>query len=203
LPSRRAAALATRTNWSHYDEVFDLDALLSDLARCAQEDDTRRAAKELLERALVAPGAIADAFAPTRGGITLLHSSADLTVINVAWAPGMQIMPHDHHMWAIIGIYAGVEDNTFFRRNADRGLVSTTGRRLDTGDVCVLGSDTIHAVANPTARLTGAIHIYGGDFVHEPRSQWGPGDLVERPYDMAEVDRMFHDANVVAGLATP
>ena len=85
--------------------MFDLDALLSDLASCTQEDDTRRAAKELLERALRAAGAVADALAPTRGGITLLHQSADLTVINVAWAPGMQIMPHDHRMWAIIGIY--------------------------------------------------------------------------------------------------
>ncbi len=183
--------------------MFDLEGLVSDLASCLQEGDTRRAAKELLERALVAPGAVADALAPTRGGITLLHQSADLTVINVAWAPGMQIMPHDHRMWAIIGIYAGTEDNSFYRRDAKRGLVGTTGRRIDTGEVCVLGTDTIHAVANPTARLTGAIHIYGGDFINEPRSQWGPGELIERPFNMTDVDRQFHDANVAAGLAIP
>ena len=43
---------------------------------------------------------------------------------------------------------------------------------------------SIHAVTNPERRLTGAIHVYGGDFVNQPRSQWGPGPREERPYDM-------------------
>jgi hypothetical protein len=30
----------------------------------------------------------------------------------------------------------------------------------------------------------------------------GTGDLVERPYDMVEVNRQFHEANVASGLAT-
>ena len=41
---------------------------------------------------------------------------------------------------------------------------------------------------------------YGGDFVNQPRSQWGPGDLVERPFDMDDVRRQFADANRAAGL---
>lgn len=59
----------------------------------------------------------------------------------------------------------------------------------------VLGEHVIHAVANPTDRLTGAIHVYGGDFVHKPRSQWGPGPREERPYDMDEINRQFAEAN--------
>jgi hypothetical protein len=43
--------------------------------------------------------------------------------------------------------------------------------------------------------LTGAIHVYGGDFVNEPRSQWGPGPMEERPYDVAEAQQQFADAN--------
>jgi predicted metal-dependent enzyme (double-stranded beta helix superfamily) len=114
----------------------------------------------------------------------------------------MRLMPHDHHMWALIGIYAGVEDNQFFRRSSSGELLEAPTRRLETGEVAALGPETIHAVTNPTDRLTGAIHVYGGDFVNEPRSQWGPGDLRERPYDMSEVNRQFHAANVAAGLAT-
>jgi predicted metal-dependent enzyme (double-stranded beta helix superfamily) len=30
----------------------------------------------------------------------------------------MSIMPHNHTMWAVIGIYSGVEDNIFGRRTA-------------------------------------------------------------------------------------
>ena len=107
----------------------------------------------------------------------------------------MRLMPHDHRMWAAIGIYDGTEDNQFFRRDADDGLVTTNDRRLETGEVCVLGTQTIHAVTNPTGRLTGAIHVYGGDFVNQPRSQWGPDDLVERPFSMDTLRRQFADAN--------
>ncbi|HEX5614250.1 MAG TPA: hypothetical protein VFZ83_03760, partial [Acidimicrobiia bacterium] len=43
--------------------------------------------------------------------------------------------------------------------------------------------------------LTAAIHVYGGDFVNQPRSQWGPGPLEERPYDIALAHQRFADAN--------
>lgn len=180
--------------------MFDLDELLADLVASNGEPDPRGAAKEALARTLSAPAAVCDTLAPEVGGITLLHHAPDLTVINVAWAPGMRLMPHDHRMWAVIGIYGGTEENQFFRRGGGDGLVETNNRRLDTGDVCMLGTETVHAVANPTGRLTGAVHVYGGDFVNQPRSQWGPGDLVERPFDLDTANRQFHDANVAAGL---
>jgi predicted metal-dependent enzyme (double-stranded beta helix superfamily) len=100
-------------------------------------------------------------------------------------------------MWAAIAIYAGQEDNTFFRRVNDerRTLTESGGKQLTTGEVVVLGDDTVHAVANPKNHLTGAIHVYGGDFVNQPRSQWGPGAREERPYDLAEAMQQFADAN--------
>ena len=45
---------------------------------------------------------------------------------HVVWAPGMRIRPHDHLMWAAIGLYAGQEDNTFYRR-ADGHMVPAGG----------------------------------------------------------------------------
>jgi predicted metal-dependent enzyme (double-stranded beta helix superfamily) len=182
--------------------MFDLDGFLADLVSCSSETDARRAAKEVVDRAMTTPDRVADVLAPTAGGLRLLHHAGDLTVINVAWAPGMRLMPHDHRMWAVIGIYAGTEDNHFYRRGSTSEIVETTGRRLDAGDVCVLGTDAIHSVENPAPRITGAIHVYGGDFVNEPRSQWGPGDLIERPYDLDEVNRLFREANLAAGLPT-
>jgi predicted metal-dependent enzyme (double-stranded beta helix superfamily) len=100
-------------------------------------------------------------------------------------------------MWACIGIYAGEEENRFFRRapKGETGLVESGGKQLLERDVVLLGDDTIHAVANPRRSATGAIHIYGGDFLEQPRSQWVPPDFVEAPYDPDVVNRAFADAN--------
>jgi predicted metal-dependent enzyme (double-stranded beta helix superfamily) len=177
--------------------TFDLDDFLAACQAAMAEGDARRAVREVVQRAVSAPTSVGDALQPELGGFTLLHHASDLTVLHVVWAPGMRIYPHDHRMWATIGIYAGQEDNAFYRRAGTerRDLVESGGKELRVGDVVTLGDDTIHAVTNPTSRLTGAIHVYGGDFVNEPRSQWGPGDLVERPYDVVQAQQEFLDAN--------
>jgi predicted metal-dependent enzyme (double-stranded beta helix superfamily) len=184
--------------------MFDRDALLAACQACVGETDPRRAITEVLREALSRPSEVAEAFNATEGGIEMLHNAPDLTVLHVVWAPHMQLYPHDHRMWAAIGSYAGQEDNTFFRRVNDerRTLAESGGKQLETGDVLMLGDDTVHAVANPKDHLTGAIHVYGGDFVNQPRSQWGPGDLVERPFSMDTLRRQFVEANEAAGLVS-
>jgi predicted metal-dependent enzyme (double-stranded beta helix superfamily) len=177
--------------------MFDIDRFIGDCRVAVEETDPRRAVRETLERAVSDPAAVGAALRPTEGGFTLLHHAPDLTVLHVVWAPGMRIFPHDHQMWAAIGIYAGQEDNEFFRRGGPdgRGLTGSGGRELAVGDVLLLGHDAIHAVSNPLSHLTGAIHVYAGDFVNEPRSQWGPGPVEERPYDIEAARRQFAEAN--------
>jgi predicted metal-dependent enzyme (double-stranded beta helix superfamily) len=177
--------------------VFDVDQLIADCREAAAETTARRAIRDVLLRTVADADEVSGALNPAEGGLNILYRSPDLTVLDVVWAPGMRLYPHDHRMWAAIGIYAGQEDNTFYRRSGDRHqqLAESGGKQLRTGDVLLLGDDAIHAVENPLRRLTAAIHVYGGDFVDRPRSQWGPGSLVERPYDMQEVQRQFSDAN--------
>jgi predicted metal-dependent enzyme (double-stranded beta helix superfamily) len=177
--------------------VFDVDDLIASCRACLDEPEPRRAVREVLERVTSDGEAVADALRPERAGITMLHNTPELTVINVVWAPGMRLHAHDHQMWAVISVYSGREDNEFFRRpvEAADGLVPSNGRSLDAGDVIVLGDDTIHAVSNPKQVPTGGIHVYGGDFVRQPRSMWRPPDLAEEPYDPQVVDRVFTDAN--------
>lgn len=182
--------------------MFDVDSLVADAKAAIGETEPRRAVRELLERTMSTAGELGETFQPRRGGLDLLYVSDELTVLHVVWAPGMRLFPHDHQMWANIGIYAGQEDNTFYRRTEDdpHTVRETGGKELRVGDVLTLGTDAIHAVTNPLDRLTAAIHIYGGDFVNNPRSQWGPGPLEERPYDMDAVTQLFAEANAAAGL---
>jgi len=50
-------------------------------------------------------------------------------------------------------------------------------------------------------QLTGAIHVYGGDFFTMPRSEWDPETLTEGPYDVPKNLRLFKDANAAYGSA--
>ncbi len=177
--------------------MFDVDDFLARCVEARAETEPRRAIREVLARALAAPDEVADVLAPSEAGFSLLHHTPDLTVLHVVWAPRMDIYPHDHRMWAAIGIYAGQEDNAFYRRTGpgEPGLTESGGKQLTTGDTVVLGDDTIHRVTNPRDGLTGAIHVYGGDFVAQPRSQWGPGPIEERPYDIEDARRQFAAAN--------
>jgi len=66
---------------------------------------------------------------------------------------------------------------------------------LGPADVRPFGDDIIHSVTNPTSKLTGAIHVYGGDFFATPRSEWETENLTERPYDVDKAVKLFEDAN--------
>ncbi len=178
--------------------MFDVDAFLGDCKAALTEPEPRRTIKAVLDRACADPAQLADALPPRRAEIERLHVSPELTVLKVVWAPGMRFKPHDHRMWAAIGIYTGGEDNAFYRRT-DGGLTESGGKALRPGDACLLGDDTVHAVTNPTTQFAGAIHIYGGDFFATPRSEWDPATLEERAYDVESTLRYFETQNAQFG----
>lgn len=135
-----------------------------------------------------------------------LYHAPDLTILNIIWGPMMTIMPHNHRMWAVIGIYTGREDNIFWRRvGAEEdgiGRIEAAGAKSVSVRDCVpLGADIIHSVTNPIPRLTGAIHIYGGDFFGAERSEWDPETLGEKPYDVAKAAQIFEASNAALGSA--
>jgi len=175
--------------------MFDLDRFVADCRAALESPSAEAAVKEMLTAVVARPAHVEAALGTPRvGGISTLHHSPELTVLNVVWAPGMAIYPHDHRMWAIIGLYGGREDNVFYRRNAGR-LATAGGRELNVSDVAVLGKNVIHAVSNPLRMFTGAIHIYGGDFFGVERSEWTGDSFEERPYDMAHARSVFAEAN--------
>jgi predicted metal-dependent enzyme (double-stranded beta helix superfamily) len=178
--------------------MFDLDQFIAD-CRAALTEKSTREISEVVRRAVSEPSAILKAIGePNRAGLHCLHRSPDLTILNVVWAPMMTVVPHNHQMWAVIGIYTGREDNIFWRRvPGGRGKVEAAGAKaLCEKDVEPLGHDIIHSVTNPIPRLTGAIHVYGGDFFNPARrSEWDPETLLEEPWDAQRAVRRFEEAN--------
>ena len=175
---------------------FDTERFIEDCKRASQDTaDTQASAQEVLARAAAEPGAVLNGLgAPQKGGIQTLYRSADLTILNIVWSPLMQLMPHEHGMWCLIGIYTGREDNIFWQRRA-AGLAATHATAIVPGSVMALAPEVIHSVSNPTEKLTGALHIYGGDFFATPRAEWDPETLSERAWDIEATVRIFEQSN--------
>lgn len=178
--------------------MFDLDRFIEECRAAVTQGQP--AVRELVSRAVAEPGAVMRALGePTRAGLHTLYRSDELTILNLVWGPYMTLMPHNHGMWAVIGLYTGREDNIFWRRIDEPGMPSRVeaagAKALSAGEAAPLGKDIIHSVTNPIPRLTGALHVYGGDFFRPGRSEWDPETLREGPYDAERTKAMFEAAN--------
>jgi predicted metal-dependent enzyme (double-stranded beta helix superfamily) len=179
--------------------MFDVDRFVADCRAALAADRSHKLVREVVSHAVSDPASVLKGLGePQRAGIHKLYHAPDLTILNVIWAPQMTIMPHNHQMWAVIGIYTGREDNIFWRRisGAPDGRVEAAGAKaLSAKDAEPLGGNIIHSVTNPIPRLTGAIHVYGGDFFGAERSEWDPETLQEGRYDVAKTIRLFEETN--------
>jgi len=179
--------------------VFDLDRFAEDCRAALAADPSHKAVREVVARAVSDPaGVLTGIGEPRRAEVQKLYHAPDLTILNVVWGPGMTIMPHNHLMWAVIGIYTGRENNIFWRRlpgEAGGKIEAAGAKSLGERDAEPLGRDIIHTVTNPLPRLTGAIHVYGGDFFAVSRSEWDPETLLEGRYDVEKNMRLFTEAN--------
>jgi predicted metal-dependent enzyme (double-stranded beta helix superfamily) len=193
----QSVVVSTPSQWKG-SPMFDVDAFVGDCIAALDESRPQLAIKEILARAVSDPSGIGAVLPPVTAELAPIYSSEVLTIVKVVWAPAMSLPPHDHRMWAAIGIYGGAEDNAFWRR-VPEGIISSGRKELETSEVLLLGADVIHSVTNPGTRsYTGAIHIYGGDFMNEPRSMWDPDSMREGPADGETVRQLFAEAEAKA-----
>jgi predicted metal-dependent enzyme (double-stranded beta helix superfamily) len=189
-----AALVPQPTRGNTMASKFDLDRFIDDVKRARLEKDAQQAIGQVLERAVSEPSAVLQALGePRDAGIHTLHRSPDVTILNVVWAPLMVLLPHNHNMWASIGIYTGREDNITWERRG-KVIEAAGAASLSVKEVFPLPDTAIHSVTNPIGRLTGAIHIYGGDFFAPGRSQWDAETLLEQPFDLEAAKRSFEAA---------
>lgn len=136
---------------------------------------------------------------PDHGAVRALYRSDSLTVLDVRWEAGAILAPHEHRMWAVIGVYSGREENVFWRRIES---VNDQAPQIEPSHACSLGhgatvvlrSNVIHSVTNPLQRPTAALHVYGGDFFTRKRSEWDIESLRERSYDLDATLRTIRGA---------
>jgi predicted metal-dependent enzyme (double-stranded beta helix superfamily) len=175
--------------------MFQKERFIEDCRAALKQAETHAVIRELVAQAVSEPVQLVRALGePQRAGVETIYRSDNLTILNLCWGPRMNFKPHDHRMWAVIGIYGGREHNVFYRR-AEHSLEQQGTRELHPKDSVPLGAAIIHAVTNPLDQITAAIHVYGGDFFATPRSEWDPNTFEERPYDVTDTMRAFELAN--------
>jgi predicted metal-dependent enzyme (double-stranded beta helix superfamily) len=169
---------------------FNTEHFISSCLNAVREDNPKERIAEILRESVASPLSIIETLGkPRRATIEKLYVSDELTIINVVWPPKAKILPHNHHTWAVIGVYHGREQNDFWRRIKDSsdGKIEVAGTKpVACGEVVALGKEVIHSVTNPTSLFTSAIHVYGGNFFEIERSEWDPITLIEQPYDVAK-----------------
>ena len=174
--------------------MFSKDRFIQDCLDAVKEGQP--AVREVVEAAVSEPASVISEFGePEHAGITPIYKDHNLTILNFAWAPCMSLMPHNHQMFAVIGIYSGREDNVFWKRNKT-SIEAAGAKSLGAGEVATLGKNIIHSVVNPIGKMTTAIHVYGGDFFDpvEPRSEWDHETLAENPWDIDKVKAQFKES---------
>ena len=178
---------------------FDREQFVNDCRSAMKSEMASEQVWEIVTRAVSAPQNVLEGLGdPTRAGHQILYRSQDLTILNVIWGAKMMGVPHDHRTWAVIGVYTGREDNIFWRRlptSAHGRVEACSAKALCGKDAVLLGPETIHSVINPSARLSGGLHVYGGDFYAIARSEWNPESLLEQPYDAKRAARAFEESN--------
>lgn len=178
--------------------AFSIDQLVADCVAAAEGEGGHAgvAVEEVLARSLSDASAIEAAIGHPRD-VPLLspwYQSETLTVLHVVWPPTVDLVPHNHLMWAAIGLYGGREDNRVFRSLPDGSLELRRTTTLLGGDTILLGDDAVHAVANPSREWTGAVHVYGGDFFRDDKRMWPDPAVPGRPFDFEVLRATLADA---------
>ena len=140
-----------------------------------------------MAEAVSRPDELARALAGGPAGQTTYHQSPELTVQRIVWPNGVITPPHEHRMWAVVGVFRGQEDNELWRRTPI-GLERCGGTEVGAGEVIVLGPEAVHAVSNPRRYSTIGLHVYGGDILTTPRSEWDLAGDREHLFDLAAVN---------------
>ena len=184
--------------------MFDSDEFVAGCLEASRAADPVSALRLQVERAVADPEPIERRFPvpvdPDDDGI--LHRSAELLIVSAVFPRGFTTGLHDHSVPAIIGLWAGAEENWLYRRTPN-GVELTDSQRVRRGEVIVLDADAIHNVRVSDAGWSGGLHVYLGDILTADRSEWA--DAASRPtsFDPVDQERRSMVAALATGLVAP
>ncbi len=181
--------------------LFDSDGFVARCLEASKAADPVSALRVQVARAIAEPVAVERRFPvpvdPDDDGI--LHRSTDLLITCAIFPRGFATGIHDHSVPAIIGLWAGSEENRLFRRTPT-GIEMTGKQRVRCGEVIVLEADAIHDVRVSAAGWSGGLHVYLGDILEADRSEWADAASTATRFDPKDQERRWTVAAESTGL---
>jgi predicted metal-dependent enzyme (double-stranded beta helix superfamily) len=184
---------------------LDVDELVAVCATAAQDSDPQTAVAEALSAMLGAAGQLLDCL-KVDDGAAIWHESDVFTVAVIATPPGFRFWPHEHGMWAVTGMLAGVEHNEIF--DLDGGVLRV--RKAFSIDTCAARGhppDVIHTAANPGPGVSWGVHVFGGNPATAVTTEWDPDTGSARTVDLETRRRRLAALeafqNTIAGSGDP
>lgn len=184
--------------------AFEWDWLIERCVDALEESDPVAAVADLIAATVAHPQRLASTVSPPLDPADdgVAYRSDDLLIVNVVFPRGFATGIHDHRIPAVIGAWAGHEDNLLYRRRPS-GVEYVGGRRLQPGEVLTLDEDAVHDVHARGSGWCGAIHVYLGDLDAQTRSEWPTIDGLERPCDADAMERRWLETAIATDLVTP
>jgi predicted metal-dependent enzyme (double-stranded beta helix superfamily) len=183
--------------------VVEWDRLIERCVDALEDSDPLGVVADLVAATVADPQRLASTVVPPLDPADdgVVYRSDDLLIVNVVFPGGFATGIHDHRVPAVIGAWAGHEDNLLYRRRPS-GLEYVGGRRLEPGEVLTLAEDAVHDVHAPAASWCGALHVYLGDLGVQARSEWPSIDGLERACDAEDMERRWLEAAIATDLVT-
>ena len=176
-----------------------LDTLIAALREAVRGNDPVRAVTARLEEAIRAPDALRAALpALGDGDETLLFEEEAVSIWHCCFHPHREVPPHEHRMPAIIGVFAGVEINTFYRCDG-AGLERVSTRPVYAGETLAIGEAGVHSVRAGGTAASHAIHVYLGPLTAVERFLFDWESGAAQPFNEASFAALSRHVPVSGG----
>lgn len=141
---------------------FDLNELIEELKIASQSATPKPDVKAIMDRVFDDPNTIRQHIPHFEEDEINLYEDNVISIWVCRFMPGTPIPPHDHQMSAMIGLYAGIERNRFFKLETKDKIVETGHVDMKPGDVLNIAPTAIHAVECVGNEPSCGIHVYFG-----------------------------------------
>ena len=150
--------------------AFDLDTLVAEIKTASRSNDPKKDVKTIMERVFQDTRPIQENIPVFDEDEVNLFEDDAISIWVCRFMPGAPIPPHDHQMDAMIGLYAGIERNRFFKLETSETITESGHVDINPGEILNISPTAIHAVECVSEEPSCGIHVYFGPLQSIDRS---------------------------------